>query len=173
MVQAGEQTERIIAQMKEAEVRDLRAYVGVSKVILNLQKPQIPRGIVEIQNFGKTPAYKVRQWVGIAVHSYPLAAALPESPNPNPASVSVIFPGIKNANLVDLKKELPPNTVVGTQEITVYVYGRITYEDAFKNERQSNYRFFFGGPSGGRVYHDGNGPLLGAMYPDSEGNDAT
>ena len=36
MVEAGRQTERIIAQMKDTTVRQLRAYVGVAKIFLNL-----------------------------------------------------------------------------------------------------------------------------------------
>jgi hypothetical protein len=176
MIQAGEQTERIINQMKETEVRDLRAYIGVSKVILKFRKPEvpeIPRGIVEIQNFGKTPACKVRQWIGIGIGPHPLTYVLPESSNPKIASVSTVFPNIKNISLVDLKKPLPVDAKVGTPELTVYVYGRITYEDVFKNEWYTSYRFIFGGPDGGQFYRDEKGVVFGTMGPDSEGNDAT
>jgi hypothetical protein len=172
MIQAGEQTERIISQMKETEVRDLRAYIGVSKVMLGLQKPDTPRGIVEIKNFGKTPAYKVKQWAAIAIHSHPLTVVLPES-SQEIASVSVIFPDITTVNLVDLKKPLPSNALIGTPQLTIYVYGGITYEDIFENKWHSNYRFIFGGPEGGRSYLDERNVRLGTMNPDSEGNDAT
>jgi hypothetical protein len=173
MIQAGEQTERIIAQMKETEVRDLRAYVGVSKVILSLEKPDVPRGIVEVKNFGKTPAYKVRQWIGIAPQSHPLTVILPESSSPETASVSVIFPDITTVSITDFKKPLPLDAVIGTAQLTIYVYGRITYEDIFKNEWHSNYRFIFGGPEGGKVYRNERNVIFGTMGPDSEGNEAT
>jgi hypothetical protein len=119
MIAAGKQTEQVIAQMKETEVRDLRAYVGAAKVILNLQNSDVPRGIVEIQNFGKTPAYEVRQWMGITIHSHPLTIVLPESSNPETASRSALFPNVKNVSLVDLKKPLPSSTVIGKPQLTV------------------------------------------------------
>ena len=52
MIQAGQQTEQIIAQMKDTAIRDLRAYVGVSKIKLDISDPGQPVGLVEIQNFG-------------------------------------------------------------------------------------------------------------------------
>jgi len=171
MAQAGEQTERIIAQMKETTVRELRAYIGVSKVYLSLEVPTIPRGIVEVENFGRTPAYKVKQWIGIALNPYPPTSEFPESTHTQ-ASVSIISPGVKNTSLVALKKHLPPGVTVGTPEITVYVFGEITYEDAFKQERKTAYRFIYGGPEGGKSFRNTNGVLLGTMNPDRTGNDA-
>ena len=173
MIEAGKQTKEIIAQMKETEVRDLRAYVGISEVRLNLQEWDFPKGMIETKNFGKTPAYNVRQWMGITINSHPLPVALPEHSDSGIASVSVIFPGVKNTNIAGLKKRLPPNTAIGTPEITVYVYGKITYEDIFKNEWHSDSRFIFGGPEKGRTYTDERNTRWGAMYPDSEGNNAT
>jgi len=169
---AAQQTERIIAQMKETEVRDLRAYIGVSKVILLAQNIQKPEGIAEFQNFGKTPAYNVRQWIGIAPQSHPLAVTLPESTNPSTASVSTIYPSVKNVLTVRLKKEFPPGTKIGTSQLTLYVYGRVAYDDIIGNHWYTSYRFIFGGPEGGRFYRDENGFLCGAMGPDSEGNHA-
>jgi hypothetical protein len=173
MIEAGKQTERVITQSKENEVRDLRAYVGVSKVLLMVQNIAKPRGVVEFQNFGKTPARNVRQWIGIAINSHPLTITLPESPDPTMASTTIIYPGIKNVLFVDLKKELPQGTEIGTSELTVYVYGRVTYYDIFGNNQELNYRFIFGGPQGGQTYRDERNVLFGAMYADSEGNNAT
>lgn len=170
MVEAGQQTERIITQMKETEVRDLRAYVGVSRVILNLQKPEIPQGIVEIQNFGKTPAYEVRHVVGIVPQSYPLTITLPELQSSPTSPITSVFPGIKNVNLVKLKIPLPFNVPLGTYTLSIYVYGQITYKDAFGNSWFTNYRFFFARIE--QLYKDERGVLCAAMHPDSEGNDA-
>lgn len=173
MVQAREQTERIITQMKDTEVRDLRAYVGVSKAILVVQSIWQPTAVVEFQNFGKTPAYNVRQWIGVAVYSHPLTVALPESSNPSTASVLTLYPGTKTVLRTTLKKELPHTGKVGTHELTVYAYGGVTYKDIFGNHLHTNYRFIFGGPEGGGFYRDDGGILCGIMGPDSEGNDAT
>lgn len=172
MIEAGKQTERIIAQMKETEVRDLRAYVGVSKALLNFQNPQKPVAMVEIQNFGKTPAYKVQQWVAITMGPHPVNGVLPDFPSTPSRSVYVISPDIKTVNSAALKKPIPQGTTIGTPEHTIYVYGRVVYEDVFKNAWHTDYRFIFGGPEGGLIYKEG-GLNLGAMCPDSEGNDAS
>jgi len=172
MIEAGAKTERIIAQMKETTVRQLRAYLGVSKIILALEDQTLPVAIAEVQNFGNTPAQAVRQWIAIAIHAYPVES-LPESTNPQNASVSTIFPGIKNVSRAALKIRLPSSTLLGTPQGTIYVYGRITYEDVFKNERYTNFRFLFGGPEPGVAYRDDGGKLRGAMRPDCIGNDST
>lgn len=172
MAEAGEQTERIIAQMKETEVRDLRAYVGVSKTLLRFQNPLQPEGMVEIQNFGKTPAYKVRHQAAITIGPHPLAVTLPDIPAAPSASVFTLYSNIKNTNSVTLKKPVLAGTSIGTMEHTVYVFGRVVYEDAFGNEWYTKYRFIFGGPGGGVLYTDQHGLSLGAMYTDSAGNEA-
>jgi hypothetical protein len=172
MIEAGKQTERIISQMKETAVRDLRAYIGVSRILLNLENMLLPEGLVEIQNFGKTPAYKVRHSTAIGIQTYPPSAPLPDIPRPERASVTVIFPEIKNVGKVALGKPLPRGVTIGTPELTVYVYGNISYEDAFGNQRYSNFRFIFGGTESAVSYRDERQKLCGAMRPDSEGNDA-
>lgn len=171
MVEAGKQTERIIAQMKDAEVRDLRAYVGVSKTLLSFKNPLQPKGMVEIKNFGKTPAYKVRHHMAITLGPHPLAIPFPNIPASPSASTFALYPDIKHTNSVNLKEPVPVGTPIGTIGHTVYVFGEITYEDAFGNEWWTKYRFIFGGPGGGMFYTD-NGSTFGAMYTDSEGNDA-
>jgi hypothetical protein len=173
MVEAGKQTERIIAQMKETEVRDLRAYVGISKVILLANDVLQPTGAVELQNFGKTPAYNVRQWIGIAPQSHPLTVTLPEPTGSVTASVSTMYPGVKSTLRTKLKNRFPEGINVGTPELTLYVYGKVTYDDIFGNHWYTNYRFIFGGPEGGQISRNEDNSIHGVMGLDSEGNDAT
>jgi hypothetical protein len=173
MIQAGLQTERIIAQMKDTALRELRAYVGISKIKLDISDESLPTGAVEIQNFGRTPAYKVQHWTGIGIQSYPLTVHLPPSPATS-FSVAVLHPNVKNVGAVTLKKNLPKGTPIGTPQLTIYVYGEVTYEDAFGNERHTKFRFFYGGSEPVFTYQDSpSGPLYGAMRPDTEGNEAS
>lgn len=173
MILAGQQTERIIAQAKEATQRQLRAYLGVSKVLLSFERPGLPEGLIEIENFGITPAYKVRQMIGIALGRYP-AAELPEPANKSASgSVSVIHPHVKHVSRVTLKKTLPPNVILGTADPTVYVFGEVLYEDAFGQERRTAYRFFYGGTEGAQNITHSTGTILGVMNPDTNGNEAT
>jgi hypothetical protein len=171
MAQAGQQTERIISQMKDTAQRQLRAYMGVSKIFLNLAIPTIPQGSVEVKNFGQTPAYKVRQWIGITMGRYPLTSPLQKSPHIQ-ASVAVVSPGVSHASVVSLKKAVPENVVIGTLETTVYVYGEVIYEDAFGEERHTEYRFIYGGPESVSHTKAPSGALLGVMKPDVNGNEA-
>jgi hypothetical protein len=175
MVRAGEQTERIIGQMRESTKRQLRAYLGVSECGLKLENRAIPEGQVNIKNFGQTPAYNVRQWIGIAVFPHPLPVKLPERPDGLPSSVSVVPPSGDHINVVPVKSAIPADLqfLLYTPEHTVYVFGRVMYEDIFGGEWTTDYRFFCGGPEGLRTKKDSRGVLLGLMQPDSEGNTAT
>jgi hypothetical protein len=172
MVQAGLQTERIIAQMKDTTVRQLRAYVGVSKVLLNLTDSTLPEGQVEVQNFGQTPAYKVRQSAIININSYPPVSPLTSTPFDAEGSISLIPPGIKQLSVVPFKQKLPAGILIGTPENTIYVHGRITYEDAFGQERYATFRFFYGGPIKPTQIKSPNGLIFGGMHPDTTGNNA-
>jgi hypothetical protein len=172
MVAAGDQTDKILAQMKDTSERQLRAYIGVSKVHLNVTRPEMPVGMVELQNFGQTPAYKVRQWVGIAPQPHPLLAPLGKPDNVL-KSVSVMPPTVKHSSIVNLKKPFPANVVphIGTLAWTIYVHGEVVYEDAFGTERHVSYRFIYGGPEGVKHVIDGD-QILGTMNPDTEGNES-
>lgn len=172
MASAGQQTERIIAQMKDTTVRQLRAYVGVSKIFLNLAVNTHPIANVEIQNFGQTPAYEVRQTCRIDVNQYPPVTPLADITDEE-GSVSLIPPGIKQTGIVALKKPLPSGTVIGTQTVTIYARGIITYKDAFGEKRRTTYRFIYGGPVTPTLVKSPTGTRLGAMIPDTSGNDAT
>jgi hypothetical protein len=172
IILSGEQTERIINQMKDTTQKQLRAYLGVSECCLKLEPPNIPEGQVSIKNFGQTPARKVRQWIGIAIFPQPLVGQLPEPPEGMQTSVSIISPGSHHINVAPVKVPIRACDLPSlyTPEHSVYVYGRVAYEDIFENEWSTNYRFFCGGPDGLRTKEDSRGVLLGLMQPDSEGN---
>jgi hypothetical protein len=60
---------------------------------------------------------------------------------------------------------------LGTMELTLYAYGKVTYRDAFGNQRYTRYRLMHGG---GEQIHlrDKNGIAVGLLKPDYEGNEA-
>jgi hypothetical protein len=172
MARAGQQTERIIAQMEDTATRDIRAYVGVSKVRLDVSDLNLPTGAVEIENFGRSPAYKLRHWTGIGIQPYPRIAPLPPLPETS-FSVAVLHPNVKNTSAVTLKKRLPDGIAIGTPQLTIYVYGEVIYRDAFGKERHTRFQFFYGGREPVYQFRDiDDGPLYGVMRPDTEGNDA-
>ena len=62
--------------------------------------------------------------------------------------------------------------VLGTPQATLYIYGKVTYKDAFGNEQYTNYRLIHGGAEAVRLKNK-NGIPTGLLKPDTSGNDAT
>jgi hypothetical protein len=62
--------------------------------------------------------------------------------------------------------------ILGTPQATLYVYGEITYRDAFKDERLTNFRMIYGGPEPPSLVVKG-GVNTARLKADSEGNTAT
>lgn len=165
----------IVWQIKATEasrIVELRAYVGVSRVFLDMTNPALPIGAVEIGNFGQTPAYKVRQWVSITPHSYPLTIKLVNGGG-DLSSMAVLSSGVKHSSIVPLKKPFPATAIpaIGTPQLTIYVFGGVTYEDVFGIARHVTYRFIYGGPEGPKQITEGS-KTLGTMSPDTEGNES-
>jgi hypothetical protein len=61
--------------------------------------------------------------------------------------------------------------IIGTPQLTLYIHGRITYRDAFENERYTDYRLMFGGIEPHRLRND-NGIGVAFLRADTEGNEA-
>jgi hypothetical protein len=163
-----------LRQMKDSSKRQLRAYVNISESALKLEPEDIPEGQVHIKNFGQTPAYNVREWTGIAVLPYPLTSKLPEPPEDLRRSKFVISAGGHHISVVPVKSAIPPQILplLGTPQYTVYVYGRVVYEDIFGKQWYTEYRLICG-PDGIRKKRDSKGVLMGYMRHDAEGNEAT
>lgn len=175
MEDAGRKTDAIIAQMKDAAQKELRAYLHVSKIFLNLDDPALPIGCVEVQNFGQTPAYSVRQWAVIAPNQFPLHPATQWPTPTDDGSVAVMPPhAFPHSHYVSLKKPLAPDHIfTGSKPWVIYVYGEIAYQDIFKETRNTKFRYFFGGGSEASVIQTTeDGHKRGIMKPYPEGNEA-
>jgi hypothetical protein len=161
-----------LLEAKDTSKRELRAYIGIPECALKLEPADVPEGQVHVKNFGQTPAYNVRQWTGIAIFPHPLTYDLPAPPENLRQSNSSIYPGAHHINVAPVKQPLSPQicSILGKPECTVYVWGRVIYEDVFGREWSTHYRFFWGGRDGGRTKKDSRGVLLGLMQVDSEGN---
>jgi hypothetical protein len=181
-----------IALAKDTAQRQLRAYVCIHESLLKFPQPvalpralhrlvdaqEIPAGGVEaqihIKNCGQTPAYDVRIWIHTWYEAYPLTAPLPTPAEGFRMASAVLGPGGKTIMISPEKPALTKEQInlLGTKpELTMYVYGKITYRDAFGENRYTNYCLMFGGAHGGRktVVKD---ELCGMLQPNVEGNDA-
>ncbi len=147
--------------------RQLRAYVlGDSSVIVNVANPvplypgQVlaqtdaritntaagPGAFILIKNTGQTPAFKVLHWGYICFREYPLTAALPARlPIVGTPPTSVLGPGMTANKMLELNPPLTPAQINDLRNGTgaIYVYGEITYVDAFRQSRFANYRVMY------------------------------
>ncbi len=147
--------------------RSLRAYVCVTQCHITLTNQ--PEGMVEIRNSGQTPAYNIKHWIGVSLNTHPLTGSL-EDPKNQDGSIAVLGKDGVQALTVILKKPLEGHlqTILGTPKCTPYVYGKITYEDIYGNEWETNFRCFWGGVKARRGVSD-----VGLLYIDAVGNRAT
>jgi hypothetical protein len=101
-----------------------------------------PGALIQIKNTGQTPAFKASHWGNICFREAPLRTGLPAR-LPLPFTFpSVLGPGIISTKLLQLPQPLTPAEVNDLRNGTgaVYVYGEITYEDAFGRKQQTHYR---------------------------------
>jgi hypothetical protein len=144
--------------------RQLRAYVFPDQASLVWQgsgKPTLSE--IVIKNSGQTPAYRLSTAAVIGVADYPMQ---------NPMSVpamsgnhTVVPPTGSYTLSVAMEKPLTGEQLSAIQKgkQAIYVFGNISYTDAFDECRMTQYRFYYTG-SGGDI-----GSRIGLTYLD-EGN---
>jgi hypothetical protein len=113
-------------------------------------------------------------WVGIGYGTYPGGTLTPPSEGFGPSSISVLGPGEEPFATVKQYPVFPEESmaIIGTPELTLYIYGKIIYRDAFENERYTEYRLIFGGNER-QGLRDKNGIGVAFLRGDTEGNNAT
>ncbi len=162
---------RSVVIAEDAAKKQLRAYVNLFEVSakwdadenLAARPVQITIGT---RNSGQTPAHNVRSWVTAdCFASPPDHFARPEFVTPG--SLGVQGAGQKNHFTIDRKALLGEGemSIWARGEEELYVWGEITYLDAFEVERKTSFRLFM--PQHG-VGADG-----GKFTSCSEGNEAT
>ncbi len=163
-----------LALSRDTAQRQLRAYVCVSAAKIEFKQPDRPEIEIRIKNSGTTPAYNARWWTGVAMGEYPLDKSLSPPPEDVGRGVSVIPPGGEGMMLFQWKPAIPAASlpILGSPKATLYIYGRITYTDAFEKNWETNFRLLHGGPEGIRLTLI-NGVQTGRLKPDAEGNTAT
>jgi hypothetical protein len=144
--------------------RQLRAYVFPDQANLvwgGTAKPTAAE--IVIKNSGQTPAYRLATTAVISVTDYPLQADLriPLMPDNH----TVVPPAGSHTLSVTMAQLLTGDQIEAIQKGTqaIYVFGEISYADAFGECRTTGYRFFYTG-GGGDI-----GSRVGLSYLD-EGN---
>jgi hypothetical protein len=135
-----------VALAKDTAEKQLRAYVGIDKPrVLGMTVGNKPIVLVTVKNCGQTPAYNVRGWHKYIFGPVPLDLEFPEGRS---GGVTTLHAG----QTVEFRSEMPVLTeelltafgTSGDQGIALWVYGKISYDDAFGAPHISNFRHLTG-----------------------------
>jgi hypothetical protein len=146
---------------RETAKSELRAYVFISTARIAHLKREAPHAFIEIKNFGQTPAYRVN-------HAFKFYISLigepPELSFPNNVSSADLGPGqVQPAALIMSKERWAARKpLISNGAATLFVIGRITYRDAFGEDRSTSYKF--------KLWHDESGVRDGELICCEDGN---
>jgi hypothetical protein len=123
--------------------RQLRAYVGTSRVYFRDFTPDRPISVVvEIQNFGQTPAYNYHTNLWLEVRPHPEAGTFHTKEIALTIGGETLMPG--NRSIVICKFPHPKMdeiiTAIQNAQMALYLLGTIRYRDAFGHDRYTNSR---------------------------------
>lgn len=134
--------------------QELRAYVhlsdGIESPILNLAHPVLK---LKIRNSGQTPAFDVLSRSNFIVAGDPLIAPLPAlAKDDGKGSKLVLFPGMTSSVEFRPAKEVSEYDRAAAAlgiEYKWYLYGCISYRDAFGKSRKTLFRYILRKSEGG------------------------
>ncbi len=127
--------------------RQLRAYIGIERVYIeNLVVGQIPRGVIDIKNFGQTPAHRYDVFAYLAWYLKPVDESALQIPEARRSTESSLAPGATGHAYPNLGTEWTAELDAGLKGgmLTLYIFGEIHYRDIFDQKRITSFR----------VYHD-------------------
>jgi hypothetical protein len=128
-----------------------QALPGYKPTGAELGYPELgPLAILTITNSGSTPAYNVVHWAGIAFDDFPVPKSLPKRLMTPTAPTSILPPNGINTKNIRIPSPLDSQDVTGLRAGTkaIYIYGEITYMDAFRRKRRTDYRLFHNAQTG-------------------------
>jgi hypothetical protein len=126
------------AHLEETAERQLRAYVLVTTAEIISRDPR-PGIRLAFKNSGQTPAYDVRIWVDVSIRTPDNERHFSPPLQDHRMGSSIIGDLILDKYLeVDLVHE--EHILLAEGKITLYVWGEVTYRDAFNRQRRTRYR---------------------------------
>jgi hypothetical protein len=158
-------------RMRVTARQQLRAYVFVEETNLNniytpppeevgggykptgaeITHPHFgPAVILKIKNFGQTPAYDVIHIADIKFADFPLKSKL-RIPASLFTTKTALAPGGASTKVRNLPAPLSEQEIASLKAGTgaIYVYGYITYRDAFRKRRKTRFKMMYGTFTGG------------------------
>jgi hypothetical protein len=141
---------------RDTEKRQLRAYVFLESIRTAGMSEDSARDLsatIVFKNFGQTPAYNVRHTSSLKFADYPPPMTVFDyDATKRPIPVDTLGPQGGARNVVrstetDLMSGSERKQLMKAQTKAIYVFGTISYEDAFGVKRCTSYRFMAGGDS--------------------------
>ena len=140
---------------RDTETRQLRAYISIETAgpVENFTETTLAQAKVRIRNSGQTPAYHLISQGTIDFGPYPLSENQTFQLNlpREPPSVVVLNPGAEDGGtIIPAEKPYTATQLASVKDgksVRLYVFGTVTYRDAFRSEHYSYYCFsYFGIP---------------------------
>ena len=148
---ATKAAEDAVAVTKDSAERQLRAYVGVNEALSTWRNG--PSAQIEIKNGGQTPAYELTHWVTTGYGPADRA----DFPTQPARQSSVLGAGASiNTDTAVAPGNGKVHGAIREGAYTLFVWGRIEYQDAFGVRRMTEYRLMWveGGDHGRLVFCD-------------------
>ena len=151
---------RTVKSAEDTAARQLRAYVGVREFeIESFVVGEVPIVRFEIANFGQTPSYRTRIWVGVGYLPNPMTGTFPE-PN-HGTTFRVLSPGDNITRNTRAEGVLTQEILdaITAKTTRLCVVGQVEYRDAFGRDHRTDFR----------SHYD---PRIAVLAISEEGNDA-
>jgi len=155
---------------RDTAKRQLRAYMCIGKVRLNVTPDKQLKAQIHIENSGQSPAYEVRTWALPVIREHPLNAPLDPPKVDALKGVSVIGPKGEQIMVTKPLKVIQWGPL-HTAHHAIYVHGECAYRDIFGDGYILKFRLIVGGPAGVNFKKDSEGNMFATMCMDTEGNE--
>lgn len=128
-----------VEQARLSTQKQLRAYIGLKEAkIKDVAAGKKPTLLLEFTNAGQTPAQKVLLWSNFKFDGDP--ETIVRKPT-TPSSSSTVFPNGVISRQMPMERALTVSEVAAIKAgaAAIYVYGELTYEDAFGQSRRTHF----------------------------------
>lgn len=162
---------------RESARRELRAFIGrIRAEVRNLDSEDPLDVKLTFSNAGRTPAYEISSWGGLSLVPHPFAAENLSLPRLDDAIVrqEIVLPKAEftrtdTASSTQITKAYKGLVLSGNA--TLFVYGEVTYKDAFGEDRWYRYRLFCEGGDQS-LFVKRNGRTVATLVAAADGNNA-
>ncbi|HZT51631.1 MAG TPA: hypothetical protein VFA22_06855 [Stellaceae bacterium] len=126
--------------------QQLRSYLLVESAARAGEHDENPEFQIVIKNFGQTPAYRVRTWIAVRPGERTQAGL----PGPEAGTIDASDAALGPGGSIALGKQFEGGwDEAGLEDflsgrIVLFVYGEVTYRDAFNRRRYTRFRAMYG-----------------------------